>query len=532
MLWSLRNSPERALKLLDASIAAPSLRPSRHVVEDCLNYLTTLYLKNKSPDPLMVETLFRLVRNFAEASDRKPVGFSSFPQPAVYLLLQHCSGQETEGLFEMLCRQNAVIHPNTALQFLKRFVEMGNIERPLEILRNLVVTGAEFSWDIYQSACAKLLRGPFQAENRYNIQSSILAQILEAGIRPGIFMYNVIILNAIEAGDYQTAWQMYDMTCDNGLRRDAVTYSIMLKGAKNSLDSAIVDRVVNDAEEDGYLPQDERLVRDLLDAIFVRESSRSTKTVFDTLLRTYTRYCHLGPLQDLDLVSENASTPLEPRRRVHPPSSWTVGLMVLAYIKQHQDSDFLPQRYLRYHKLVLQGHSIVAPTARREYVYNAFIMALGRKPFLLGWCVTVVKDMLPSSGPSHNAKPTNIAIPTVQTWSILTAAYFYHKQTLAAQKVLKMMEARGLPRTNVTWNTIINGYSNLQDADRVVKAMKQMEAAGFEADAHTLKALGRFRDRNHILEALKKAAETGDEEDDQASNIDSPTEERAVAVTQ
>ena len=518
MLWALRNSPERALKLLDASIVTPQLRPARHVVEDCLNYLTTFYLKKSSVDPLIVDTLLRLVCNFAEASAARSAGFSSFPQPAVYLLLQHCKGQEIEALFATLCRHNMTLHPFTLFHFLGKFVDMGKIELSLEILRHLVITSANFTSDIFQSACVKLLRGPVHTENRYNIQSSILTQVLEAGIRPGIIMCNVIILNAIEAGDYQTAWHMFDLARENGLRPDATTYSIMLKGVKSNSNFDIIDHVIHNAEGQGHLPQDRWLVGDVLHAMFIKELVRNQENPFTALLRIYTRYCDVGPLRDLSLISDIVKTPLNFRRQVQSPSSWTIGLMIMAYIKQHQDSAHLAQRYTRYHKLVVEGHSLLAPTAQGDYIYNAFILALGRRPQSLRYCVDVIKDMLPSPREVHDAKPIKVAIPTVRTWSILAAAYFHHGQQLAAKKVLKMMEARGLRPNQVTWNIIIGGYSKLQDVDSAVQAVKDMEAAGFEADAHTLKGLGRFQDRSRMLEALKKATKLEEGAEYGASN--------------
>lgn len=520
MLWALQNSPRRALKLLDASVTTPALRPSRHIVEDCITYLCHFYLAGgKQPDPLKIDTLLRIICNFAEVTVPIPGHDFTLNQHAVFWLLTHCDDHQVEILFETLRRQNMKIHMNTLLHFLERFINMGRISLPLEILRSLVISGCDVSTSNVQSGCVHLLRGSFPVQHRYNIQSSILTQMLEIGIRPKIHMYNVIILNAIEAADYQTAWDMYKVARENGLEPDAFTYSIMMKGAKQNLDTELVEHIIRDAEEDGNLPRDERLVRDVLDALFASELVKSQMSVFKALLPIYTRYCDIGPLRDLGLVLDSVDTPSGLKHEVQPPSSWTVGLMIIAYTKQYQDSDLLIHRYMRYHTLLEENHPIIAPTAQLDYISNAFIMALGRSRQSLESCVLVIKHMLEPLKEVNGVKPAIKAIPTVQTWTILAQAYLRHGQKLAAEKVIKMMEARGMAPNDITWNIIIRGYSQLQDIDNAVEAVKGMETAGFEVNAYTMKALGWVKDRALMLEALKKAIRTGSENEYHENNF-------------
>ena len=520
MIWALLKSPERALKLLDASVTTPTLRPARHVVEDCINYLSMFYLQGKdSPDPLKIDTLVRIICNFAEASVIRSPSASAMPQHAIFLLLQHCDNDQALFLFETLRRRDAVIHENTLLHFLDRFVDMGEISLSLEILQNLVTSGIDVTSDKIQSACVRFLRFPFQVDNRYNIQSSVLAAILEIGIRPKISMYNAIILNTIQAGDYQTAWQMYEMARENSLEPDAITYSTMLKGAKLNQDPEIIDRIIRDAEGDGSLPRDERLIRDVLNAVLAVKLSKFRWRIFTALLPTYTRYRDIRPLQELGMVPSDFELS-ETQIQVPPPSPRTVGLMVLAYIRQHHDSDILLGLYMRYHSLIQEQHPIIAPLAETDHIANAFILALSQKSQSLGSCTLVIKHMLQSQEAVAGTKLVKAAIPTVQTWSILIAAYFRHGQKLAAEKVLRMMAARGLQPNNVTWNILVSGYSQMQDIDNAVGAIQQMEISGFKADSRTLEGLGRLRDRDRVLEALKRAIEAESDKDDLSSTLE------------
>lgn len=105
---------------------------------------------------------------------------------------------------------------------------------------------------------------------------------------------------------------------------------------------------------------------------------------------------------------------------------------------------------------------------------------------------------------------TQVAKPSVQTWSIVAHSYFRNGQRAAAEKIMQMMREQGITPDQVTWNTIISGYAGMQDAFAAVEAMKNMEQARFEVDSYTLKALTRIRDRNQLLDALRKAAAQDD----------------------
>lgn len=520
MLLALQRSPERAFRALDVAISRSVPRVPRYILEDCLNHLAAVYLEGvEAPSRSSVDMTHRLVCDLAKKSRLKDGQNSSMPQRAVYLVLSHCNNDQAEILYKVLRKERIFIYPMTLLHLLSKFIDMGNTSLSLQVLQDVSSTGFNMSADSVQSGCVKLIRARIGLEDRnyspkdlYKMQTYILAQMVQIGVRPAIKLYNAIILNAVDAYEYGSALRFYESAVETGLKPDATTYGILLKAANLSLDYGIVNMVFRDAEADGTLHSDSRLICDLLYVTLKLEESTAQPFLFDRLLQIYRKYCDPGILEDLGLceVSFNASESLD--RSVKSPSSRIIALMIMVYIKQYRYSDRLAQLYHQYRFYVEQGHPKIAATAETDHVANAFIMAFGRRPENLNIATSVVRDMLKTES-GLNRK---FATPTVQTWSILLLAYIRNNQARAAEKILAMMRERHLEPNQVTWNSLTSGYSAMQDIYKAVDVVKRMEAESFEMDSYTLKALGRFRNRTRLLKVLKETLKDELEADEES----------------
>lgn len=525
MLLALQCSPERAFRALDIAISQSVPRVPRYMLEDCLNHLAAVYLEGvENPSRSSVDMTHRLVCDLAKKSRLKDGQTSSIPQRAVYLVLSHCNNDQAEILYKVLRKERIFIYPMTLLHFLSKFIDMGNTSLSLQVLQDVSSTGFNMSIDSVQSGCVKLIRARIGLEDvnsspkdLYKMQTYILAQMVHMGIRPGIKLYNAIILNAVDAYEYGSALRFYESAVETGLKPDATTYGILLKAANQSLDYGILNMVFRDAEADGTLHLDSRLICDLLYVTLKLEESTSQPFLFDRLLQIYRKYCHPGLLKELGLCEMGFNASESPNHSVISPSSRIIALMIMAYIKQYRYSDRLAQLYHQYRSYVEQGHPKITATAETDHVANAFIMAFGRRPQTLNIATSVVRDMLKTES---GLKPTTsqqlkIATPTVQTWSILLLAYIRNNQARAAEKILTMMRERHIEPNQVTWNSLTSGYSAMQDIHKAVDVVKRMEAESFEMDSYTLKALGRFRNRTRLLKVLKETLKDELEADDE-----------------
>lgn len=513
MLWSMQNSPMRALAMLLATFKGRAFRPPRHMVQDCLQLLARHYLFNVSEaDPTAKHAIWRLTFKCLDGASLEETRSYAVSQEVVQLLLKHCNDVQAFSLYQRLVSNRAGLHVNTMLHFLARLVDMGKLHSSMELLskitssptgiRSSFAVGVDLSRAQIQAACVKMLRSQWGLEEPYPIQSKILTQMLEMGIRPNTGMYNAILLNMIEGRDFETAWQTYDIAKQSShFATDAITYGVLAKGAKLSGKPSILERVLRDTTENrSMLLRNPRLMSSILDAI----CHFSPDEEFPAMLDYYKQHLDLRPLQELGLCGLETRAPHHVDVNDKWPTKHTLGQMILAYNKFHALSDDLIHRYNLYHDFVQRQHPLIAPLAQDDYVANSFLIAFGKRPETLQYCTIVVKHML-SPPPLADSPPH--ATPTVRTWSILLAAYMRHRQSHAAEKVLTMMRARGLQPDVVTWNTVISGYAAMQDVGGAVGAMRRMEAEGLQSNSKTLKELGRLRDRATLLGLLEESLE-------------------------
>ena len=509
MLWCLRYKKKKALLLLLVTMKGRNYRPPRYAVADSLSFLSRHFLFDVAKsDPRAVDAIWLLTRKFIEGASEQERVFT-VPQHLIFNVLQSMDNSRLLSFFWLLGVNKAVLHVDTMLQFIDRFVEMGKIDISMRLLGAVAKTGLNLSTPQVQKACVKLLRARFDTPEEYTIRSNTLAQMLEMGVRPNIEMFNAILVNAGEGGDFSNAWKMYALATENGLVPTSITYNVLLKGAVLSGNIPNINLVIREIHAHPEVLQNLRVLNDVLQAISLTVSPSDE---FGTMLDFYKQHCDLRPLQDLALVgSETLVLPSANYQGLQPTNSILIK-MILAYIRHrlrqsHGPLDLI-HNYKLYYQHIKENHPLIAPLAHADIIANAFIIAFRKRHETLPQCITVVRHMLELSSQHHAASDTvAYSAPTVQTWSVLVAAYIFNRQSRAAEKVLDMMHKRGIEYTQVTWNTLISGYAGMQDVDKVVKAVRGMEAAGFETNAYTAKGLGGLWLRDKLIEALRQDPE-------------------------
>ncbi|KAL8804229.1 MAG: hypothetical protein Q9182_002683 [Xanthomendoza sp. 2 TL-2023] len=506
MLWALRRRIDKALTFLDATVSEPLIEPPRHAVEDALKFVVSSCLEHGVAGSEMENRLRYLFYAFAKAS-RLRAGCTYFiSQKTMYLLLQHSEDLQVQTLYGVISDCRLRIHPHTLTHFMDRFSRMERPDLAMDVLRRMAACGANMSYDTVQYSCMTLLSTRFNEHEWYKIQSNIVTEMLELGIRPGIPMLNAMIHNAVEARDYQTAQAMFETAKTHGIRRDTITYAIMLKVALQNLDENLVGQIMHIAEEDGALPRNNELVFSLIVTMLQISQSHDINVVnladrFRAILRIYARYCNTLPLQELGVcrrVDEHHGT----ASAVSEPTAKLLSIMLVGYIRSLRDPARVKKLYNRYQRHVECNNPLIAATAETDHVAHAFLLGFARNRSAMKTYPVVLKNMLEPS----STTAVTVARPNAQTWSIVVRAYFRHGQRGAAEKVIDTMRKMNVRLDNVTWNTLIAEYASLQDASSVVAALEGMKLAGFKADSYTSRALTKINDRNRLLDALRQAA--------------------------
>ncbi|KAI4199353.1 MAG: hypothetical protein LQ346_002590 [Caloplaca aetnensis] len=509
MLWALQQRDHcKALRFLEATLLDldNTAGATRYAIEDALEFLVSKHLQGQITSVEVCDRLRRLLCRFAEMNNLGNNRSSKSLQKVIYWLLQHSDCHDTITLYHSIANSRLNINYKTLTHFLVKFAQLGRTAMAMDAFKRIAVSSADMSSDIVQYSCIKLLQTSFNDADTYSIQSHIVTEMLEMGIRPGIPMLNAMISNAVEAGDSPTAYAIFETARIHGIRRNTITYSTMLKIALHNLDVNLVEKIMLMAEEDGALPRNNLLVFHLVLTIMqIRRSEarpwdpRSSGSRYRAMLRIYARYCDISPLRDLRIfVDVGNNVTIAP---ISAPSPQLLATMIIGYIQFFGQPSSIRALYYRYQKLLARNHPLIGPIAATDHVANAFSLSLGQNRATFAMCPIILRDML--EPPASTV--FKVAKPTVQTWSIVLRSYFLNGQRAAAEKTIQMMRSRGIQPNKVTMNTIVAGYAILQDAPAAVDAMQEMNAAGFESTAATYRGLTRIVKRERLMDALRKS---------------------------
>jgi len=533
LIHALQAHPETALLILDDNLKNEGRLFPDYVAKDSLEHLACVYLLDldvDNPPKTSINTLHRMVCLYLSIYDRLN-GSASLSQRTLYLLSKYCNDDMFLSLIDCLQHNKSHITPNSKLHILERATQLGKIGIGLSLLGTIPVP--DLAEPAVQSFCVSLLRADMDVDDLYGLRSNILTYMLKVGVRPNRQLANVIILNAMEAGDLRIAWRSHEIAMENGLLPDVFTYTCLLKGVQRGDHISKISYIQECAAKDGALAMSIRLKFEILYVMYVAKGRGPHCRPFLDLLPTYREFFDIRPLIDLGILDHSEIHLLAPNQPAPPVQA--LGLMILAWLQNLDDLAKAKDVYEAYVRHIREGHPIISPLAQTDHTANAFIYAFGCDAKTLPLCTQVIQYMLkpdvddlaaevgPSaesedirtagSGPdplkssSNTRRPVKIAPPRVQTWNILLHSFIRNRQASAAEKVLTIMQSRGHEPNHVTWNTLLGGYATMQDVIGVVGSMKRFEKAKLEADEWTMKALNRVVDRAALLEAFERNAE-------------------------
>jgi pentatricopeptide repeat protein len=558
MLTTLEEHPNSALKVLIATYFDPY--PPDYAVSNCVDFIISHYFSgsahntyssDRSPDANIINvfnTIVSLLRN-------GPPHYVRLSQHSILLFILNLDRLSVQRLYEDLTELGHLLKENTLIQFASFFAKSGNVDLALDILKRMLKGGVTLSTQKMSSLCATLLAK--KGWTAADADAGIFASMLEGGLKPNRIIYNILIRNYLQDGDYETGMRLYNKMLENGIQPSHYTYSILLNDAKVRQDVTSIRqniRVIMNKK----LFYNAYIMTDVLHATYLlhqREQAErgsigpgedryvqigeSRDSAFDALLPIFCEFFDLKPLARLiPRFKELYPHAIEYTKRQPPLTegkSFTklpftapaIHVMITAYFQGISQPSQISTFYRSLRGYASEGDPAIIRLLRSTHTYNAVLMSLGRFSETVPICPGLVEFMLKrASGKSEfastheqDATPTSTpaidlqrnrvagirgASPDVYTWSILLNIFMLHRQPRAAEKVLDLMTSRGITPTIVTWNSLANGYVSLQDTSMTVLTLERLQRAGLQADQITLDILFKLRDRGSLIETLRR----------------------------
>ena len=546
---ALDKYPDSVLKLLSATYVAPY--PPNHAISDCLNFVIAHFLQKGSPDQTKVQKIYESVMHLLQTGPRRHLHLE---QMSIYLLLTNLQdAAQIMALYRALDDAQNFLHRHTLTHLAHRLSMLGHTDMAFSVVQRLGGEGFWFNSPNIANLCCRLLRQNGRMSNAGISDTQIFEFMVECGMKPYAAHYNILLQNSFESGHYETGWELYDMMVNSGIEADSYTYSILLNDSKVRMDHSALRRVIDMIRGSGM--KNAHIGTDILHAVFLlnrrnisdipTEEGERLPTAFEKMLPVYCDYFDPRPLAEIVHDFPTRFGHLVPidttgSKSLISPSAHTLAVMLTGLLVNSSSQSTIDQyNWIRH--LISIENPVASALMQSTHVFNLFLMAFGQSLKTLDWCPAIIGDMISSaksavpmidasdnispkdsaalakrrkslkgqktapviSTPENSNHPLDSPVPNVYTWSILLDVFMSHGQARAAEKVLTMMESRGITPNLVTWNSLVVGYARMQDIEMTVDAINRLETAGFQVDDFTLKSITLVRDYRRLIEGMK-----------------------------
>lgn len=532
---------QRAPAMIPAFLQATAdlgMQPAWLLV-DFLEAFANRYLRSHLADSALAARL--LLSTLEIVLDRRDAKFVTLTQRTIFLILSRLDEDMLSSLWDLLVRRNISLHCDTLIQFAYHMAKRGYFEDALVALdravRQVGTRGDSPSTrsKVFLSVCTVILRCSVLKSGGYRANPELVSRLLAMGFAFDLVIYNVIMLNAIEAGDQEIVWSVYDLLQQNDVTPNAHTFAILLKSINNDPGprQERFRKVLAECSENPAVFDNDIVVVELLRYMSLQLNHKHPSLPFEQqlehLVKTYRQFLSDEPLVELGLLPCRSALP-ESSDVSHKknPSPQALFIVLASHLRGISNPQVVRTLYERYCNLVKSGHPVISKLSSTPHACSAFVQAFGRHKENLPFALRVIQDMAPytakaktteaqksassedwlrfadielrnASQERQQTKPDSLpdeapeasfihtASPNEYTWSILAHAFMNHQQPLAAEKVLNLMRSRGLMPSRVTWNAVLGGYARLQDIDGVLSTLRRMERETVGGDDEELK---------------------------------------------
>lgn len=453
-------------------------------------------------------------------------GCASKIRRGMYLILTRSDIPVVEQLYHVLQLHKRLLASSkwTLLHFAHFFARRGDFERGLQMLQEAVDLGIQVISIPFLSTCNRILRSVMLDPKHYHSGISVLSQLVGMGLEINLHIYTTLIRNALEAGDLETAIKIFDHLEKHDVEPNHFTYAILLQGLRECSDSEIVERVISKALR---CDLDAWAATELVLCYYCLLDRNNTANIYNSVSSMYLDYFDPSPLRELGILpgsvfSRPSKVPLKPPREM-------IGMMLTVFLKHHGTEENVLEIYDRLRHGVLNDTSLLE-LAIEDHTYNAFIHTASQWQGTLRLCSEILRHMSHTEKAIKDPKTGEIvphALPTVQSWSILVHAFARHNQPDAAEKVVELMEERGLKPDVVTWTSLLKAHAEAQDIHSIAVTLKRQEVSGSASSERSWTAFRGFKDREALLGLLRNQGQVLDKTDSRAENYFEGGEEEA-----
>lgn len=498
MLWLLHHDHYAVLPTLKATFRGQ--KAPNYVVADILEHLMSNFLQQSEIGQTSLPS--ELLPTLAFLLEQKPHLGRALSQKFFHLTLVHSTLEQGVQSWDLLREKGFRPSWHTYYHLGYFFGRHGQYERALEALRRPIGLGAPPTHWAFLATCAQVLRSSATKAEAYHASSDILSSFVKMGVRLNIYLYTIVMHNAVDHGDLQTALNVFDLLHEKGIEPNDYTFTVLLKGLKEGGNLGTLQAVIREAQEAlPKLSRPEVVATDILHCVYLKHFEPvCNERTFAGLAQTFHEYFDPTSLIKLGVPAHFFDDSRNPKGMGMMPPYPSIGIILSAYLELVSRND--PEEVVRLYRTFRRriddlDDNFMSSLGQINYFYNAFLMALGQHASTIQLIPEVLRQMTDKR--LHSAPLTS-----QHTWDILVNAFMRHKQPEAADRVIQTMSAYGEEPSDVTWNSLVRGYGRLQDVDKVLDTVRNMQLRRIELSNFSMRILGVMRESDKLSLALRE----------------------------
>ncbi|KAF2155580.1 hypothetical protein K461DRAFT_274581 [Myriangium duriaei CBS 260.36] len=379
------------------------LPPQYHVAEALAHSIAWADLHADKDTKWWIRTS-GIISGFPKTTIRRPLPISGASLMIVLKripageIIRCINGWERAGL---VMTGNTILH---AAQILARNGMPGQAVGLLDDHMGTIMQGTFKS--AHLSVITSVIREVSQTKEGLQACQELVTRFVHRGINLDLQICNTIMLNAVEANDSNTAFNIYDTLKNTDVAPDKYTFSILAKAcASVDIDQQRISQVIDEALRRGILLSEPIVATVVLHALYQHHLVKRRSDAFRYVVEAYEQLFDRTALEMLKISGPSdqsrQSGPIEPGRQV-------MGIIVDAYLRTAKPS---PREALALYRRILElarrGVTPFSSLFESDHVSNAFIIYFGAQsatiPIVLE-IVRILRESIPSPTPvSENA---------------------------------------------------------------------------------------------------------------------------------
>lgn len=511
LVYMLDHAPGHAQDFVTILATDEQLPRSAPLLADALAHLGRLHLKGEYPAGQgWEESPQANVRNFVATFLKCTpyIDTTAYSQDVLHSLVMLADIEDLKKVYTALVESETRLSLGTLLHFASAFGNAGEVTFAFQCLeRRLAVytDGARIgivNTQLFHWTCAAILRGSMRTAKRYHETPAIVAALVQLGVKMDLLLYDVVMHNAMDAGDFATAFKVFNSLESNGLTPDHYTLSILLHGCASQHDPAVFKTFAEFCCKKAKELQDSWLATDYVHYTYVCEQNKPVASRnSNATWRAYLDLFDLAPLQPFvrdgsramkDAIDEEGAH-ADKQRLAPRPATLYLMLQTEIQILESLGVTYLERLYKTFKHAIspARAHPALAALAQNPIVWNAFLLAFCKRNQYAS-ASAILKDM-----DAHGCAPN------IYSWNMFMQAFFKSQQVAAADRVLELMRARGIDPDAFTYGIMVRGYAKAQLTARIAHTMHHIPDDA-QLDPDLLRALSHVRDRADLTASLER----------------------------